>query len=164
MHQRVRHTGDASPEDLTIAVEQMVRRVRRSATAGGLSTAASSAPARPSREGPHRLTDLARAEGVSQPNTTRLVTRPERAGLVRRTADRGDGRGALAGTTDSGLELFRQLRAERARALQEPVEELTGDERRAVRVALPALARAVQDRSRHLRSAPHPNNPEENRT
>jgi DNA-binding MarR family transcriptional regulator len=71
-----------SPEQLMIAVEQLVRHVRHSATAGGLSTAASSALARLGREGPLRLTELARAEGLSQPGMTQLVGRLERAGLV----------------------------------------------------------------------------------
>src|SRR5690349_17827732 len=84
-----------NPDDLIIAVEQMIRYVRQSARTGGLSTAASSALARLSREGPARLTELARAEGVSQPNMTQLVTRLERADLVRRTADASDGRGVL---------------------------------------------------------------------
>lgn len=128
-----------------IAVEQLVRYVRQSATAGGLSTAASSALGRLGREGPQRLTELARAENVSQPNMTQLVTRLERAGLVRRTADRTDGRGVLVEATDTGLEVFRQRRAERAHALRQLVEELSEPERQAVRTALPALARAVQD-------------------
>lgn len=128
-----------------IAVEQLVRYVRHSATAGGLSTAASSALGRLGREGPQRLTELARAENVSQPNMTQLVTRLERAGLVRRTADRTDGRGVLVEATDTGLEVFRQRRAERARALQQLVEELSEPEQQAVMTALPALARAVQD-------------------
>ncbi len=128
-----------------IAVEQLVRYVRHSATAGGLSTAASSALGRLGREGPQRLTELARAENVSQPNMTQLVTRLERAGLVRRTADHTDGRGVLVEATDTGLEVFRQRRAERARALQEVVEELSGPEQSAVGIALPALARAIQN-------------------
>ncbi|MYS42787.1 MarR family transcriptional regulator, partial [Streptomyces sp. SID5998] len=73
-------------------VEQLVRYVLHTATAGGLSTAASSALARLGREGPQRMTELARAEHASQPNMTQLVTRMERAGLVRRTADATDGR------------------------------------------------------------------------
>ncbi|WP_306187262.1 MarR family winged helix-turn-helix transcriptional regulator [Streptomyces sp. MK5] len=137
--------ADASAEDLMIAVEQLVRYVRHSATAGGLSTAASSALGRLGREGPQRLTELARAENVSQPNMTQLVTRMERAGLVRRTADRTDGRGVLVEATDTGLEVFRQRRAERAEALRGLLEELTEPEQQAVRTALPALARAVQD-------------------
>ncbi|MEU6097064.1 MarR family transcriptional regulator [Streptomyces sp. NPDC047079] len=126
----------------------MVRYVRHSATTGGLSTAASSALARLGREGPYRLTDLARAEGVSQPNMTQLVTRMERAGLVRRITDSTDGRGVLVEVTETGLTVFRQRRAERADALEQLIGELTEPEQRAVKVALPALARAIQDRQR----------------
>lgn len=142
----------ASPEDLIIAVEQLVRHVRRSATAGGLSTAASSVLARLGREGPQRLTELARAEGVSQPNMTQLITRLERAGLARRTADHSDGRGVLVAATPTGLDVFRQRRAERAEALQDLVARLTEAERDAVHIALPALARAIRDD--HERPAP----------
>ncbi|MEU6575252.1 MarR family transcriptional regulator [Streptomyces sp. NPDC046805] len=134
------------PEDLMIAVEQLVRYVRKSATAGGLSTAASSALGRLGREGPQRLTVLARAEGVSQPNMTQLVTRMERAGLVQRVADSSDGRVVLVEATDSGLEIFRQRHAERAQALQRLIEEMPEPEQHAVKVALPALARTIQDR------------------
>ena len=137
---------DAPAEGLIIAVEQMVRYVRQSASAGGLSTAASSAIGRLGREGPHRLSELARAEGVSQPNMTQLVTRLERAGLVRRVADHNDGRAVLVEATDSGLEVFLQRRAERAQALHLLVEDLTDAEQQAVRIALPALARAIQGR------------------
>lgn len=149
MQKRVTESADphqAPPEDLIIAVEQMVGYVRRSATAGGLSTAASQTLARLGREGPQRLTELARAEGVSQPNMTQLVTRLERAALVRRTADRSDGRGVLVEATDAGLELFRRRRAERAEALGELVAELDKPEQEAVRLALPALARAIRAR------------------
>ncbi|WP_345657833.1 MarR family winged helix-turn-helix transcriptional regulator [Streptomyces siamensis] len=134
------------PEDLMIAVEQLVRYVRKSATAGGLSTAASSAIARLGREGPQRLTTLARAEGVTQPNMTQLVSRMERGGLVRRVADPSDGRVVLVEATETGLEIFRQRHAERAQALQQLIEELAEPEQHAVKVALPALTRAIQDR------------------
>ncbi|MFK4111124.1 MarR family winged helix-turn-helix transcriptional regulator [Streptomyces sp. NPDC002176] len=153
MHKRVMDTGltetspETSVEDLMLAVEQLVRHVRRSATAGGLSTAASSALGRLGREGPQRLTELARAENATQPNMTQLVTRMERAGLVRRAADRTDGRGVLVEVTERGEEVFRERRAERAEALGQLVGELSEPERQAVRVALPALARAIQERS-----------------
>ncbi|MFF1691825.1 MULTISPECIES: MarR family transcriptional regulator [unclassified Streptomyces] len=145
MDKRAEEVG-AQAEGLMIAVEQMVRFVRQSAVTGGLSTAASSAIGRLSREGPYRLSELARAEGVSQPNMTQLVTRLERAGLVRRVADHNDGRAVLVEATDSGLEVFRQRRSERAHALDLLIEELTEPEQQAVRTALPALARAIQDR------------------
>ncbi|MFI6562317.1 MarR family winged helix-turn-helix transcriptional regulator [Streptomyces sp. NPDC050534] len=147
MHKRVMESADTqdSPEALMIAVEQLVLHVRRSATTGGLSTAASSVLGFLGREGAYRLTDLARTQRVSQPNMTQLVTRLERAGLVRRTADSRDGRGVLVEATDAGMEVFRQRRTERAQALQEIVERLTGPEQEAVRTALPALARAIGD-------------------
>jgi DNA-binding MarR family transcriptional regulator len=129
--------AEAPPEDLIIAVERMVRYVRQSAVTGGLSMAASAVLGRLGREGPCRLTDLARAEGA---------TRLERADLVRRTADHSDGRGVLVEVTDTGLEVSRQRRAERAHALHLLIEELSEPEQRAVQIALPALARAIQDR------------------
>ncbi|MGW3635408.1 MarR family winged helix-turn-helix transcriptional regulator [Streptomyces sp. NPDC005122] len=151
MHKRVMDTDTPAPaEDLMIAVERLVRYVRRSAVTGGLSTAASSALSRLGREGPQRLTELARAENVSQPNMTQLVTRMERAGLVRRTADHSDGRGVLVEATDDGLDVFHRRRAERADALGQLIEDLTEPEQRAVRIALPALARVIDDR--HSRS------------
>ncbi|MEU4656515.1 MarR family transcriptional regulator [Streptomyces sp. NPDC023723] len=137
--------GEVSSEELMIAVELMVRHVRRSAVAGGLSTAASSALGRLTREGPQRLTDLARDEGVSQPNMTQLVTRLERDGLVRRAADARDGRGVLVEVTDPGREVFGRRRAQRSRALQSLIDTLGEAEQRAVRVALPALARAIEE-------------------
>ncbi|WP_420708227.1 MarR family winged helix-turn-helix transcriptional regulator [Streptomyces sp. HGB0020] len=155
MHKRVMEPADAqappdagtqaSPEALMIAVEQLVLYVRRSATTGGLSTAASSVLGFLGREGAYRLTDLARTQRVSQPNMTQLVTRLERAGLVRRTADSRDGRGVLVEATDAGMEVFRQRRTERTQALQQVVDRLTGPEQEAVRTALPALARAIHD-------------------
>ncbi|PPS86927.1 MarR family winged helix-turn-helix transcriptional regulator [Streptomyces sp. MH60] len=148
-------TRDApDPDDLIIAVEQMVRYVRQSARTGGLSTAASSTLARLSREGPQRLTGLARAEGVSQPNMTQLVTRLERAGLVRRTADASDGRVVLVAVTPTGLDVVAARRAERAHALRQLMEDMTGPEQAATSTALLALARVIRNR---------PSTPEEDR-
>lgn len=139
-------TSPEGPDDLIVAVEQMIRYVRQSARTGGLSTAASSTLARLSREGPQRLTELARAEGVSQPNMTQLVTRLERAGLARRTADASDGRGVLVAVTSTGAEALDRRRAERARALRQLMEDMTGPERQATTTALLALARVIDNR------------------
>ncbi|MFE1588323.1 MarR family winged helix-turn-helix transcriptional regulator [Streptomyces sp. NPDC059402] len=139
-------TSPEDPDDLIVAVEQMIRYVRHSARTGGLSTAASSTLARLSREGPQRLTELARAEGVSQPNMTQLVTRLERAGLVRRAADASDGRGVLVAVTSTGLDVVTRRRAERAEALGQLMEDMTGPERQATTTALLALARVIRNR------------------
>ncbi|MFJ4331024.1 MarR family winged helix-turn-helix transcriptional regulator [Streptomyces sp. NPDC088935] len=148
------HNALMDEDDLIIAVEQMVRYVRQSARTGGLSTAAASTLARLNREGPQRLTELARAEGVSQPNMTQLVTRLERTGLARRTADASDGRGVLVVVTPTGLEVLAARRAERSRALRRLMEDMTGPERQATTTALLALARVINNR---------PHTPEEDR-
>jgi DNA-binding MarR family transcriptional regulator len=142
-------TADAEVpvEELTVALEQMVRHMRQYAVSGGLSSSASATLSRLGEEGPRRLTELARAEGASQPNMTQLVTRLERAGLVRRSADVRDGRGVLVEITDTGRDMVRRRRAERTEALRHLVAALTEPEQRAVRIALPALARAIQDRA-----------------
>jgi DNA-binding MarR family transcriptional regulator len=138
--------ADEPTESLTVALEHMLRYVRQSATAGGLSAASSMVLSRLTRLGAVRLTELARAEGVSQPNMTQLVTRMERAGLVRRVADVSDGRGVLVEVTDTGIEVFRRRRAERAHALDLLMHELTEREQQAVRIALPALSHAIEAR------------------
>ncbi|MER5530884.1 MarR family transcriptional regulator [Streptomyces sp. NPDC002677] len=143
MHNEVMDSG-GSGEELVVAFEQLVRYVRQVSTAGGLSSAASSVLGRLGREGPQRLTELARAEGVSQPGMTQLVTRMERDGLVRRIASTDDRRGVLVEGTDAGAALVRQRRAERAEALRELMDRLDPQERSAVVIALPALARLIQ--------------------
>ena len=61
----------------------------RSATLprAGLSLTAAATLARLQRSGPARLTELAGAEGVSQPSMTALIARLADKGLVRRAAD-----------------------------------------------------------------------------
>jgi DNA-binding MarR family transcriptional regulator len=144
MHKRIMDEVVDSPEGLMIAAEELIRHVRLSATAGELSSAASFVLSRLAREGPQRPTELARAESVSQPNMSQLITRLERAGLVRRVADHTDGRGVLVDVTDTGVEVFQRRRTQRAHALQQLIDELTEQEREAVKIALPALARVIR--------------------
>ncbi|MGW0633341.1 MarR family winged helix-turn-helix transcriptional regulator [Streptomyces sp. NPDC002758] len=133
-----------SGEEIVVALEQLVRYVRQVSTAGGLSMAASSVLGRLGREGPQRVTELARAEGVSQPGMTQLVTRMERDGLVRRIASTDDRRGVLVEATDAGADLVAQRRAERVEALRTLMDGLDPQEQSAVVIALPALARLIQ--------------------
>ncbi|MER5538428.1 MarR family winged helix-turn-helix transcriptional regulator [Streptomyces mirabilis] len=143
MHNRVMDP-DGSGEVLVVALEQLVRYVRQVSTAGGLSSAASSVLGRLGREGPQRVTELARGEGVSQPGMTQLVTRMERDGLVRRIASTDDRRGVLVEATDAGADVVKARHAERAEALRELVDRLDPQEQSAVAIALPALARLIQ--------------------
>jgi DNA-binding MarR family transcriptional regulator len=140
MHNGVMHSN-ASGTELVVVLEHLVTLMRQVSSAGGLSTAASSALNRLGRDGPHRLTELAQAQGVSQPGMTQLVTRMEREGLVRRTANRDDRRGVVVEATEAGLDLVRRRRAERADALQHRLDRLDPQDQAAIAAALPALAR-----------------------
>ncbi len=140
MHHMVMESEDPGAE-LLLVLEQLVRFVRQVATADGLSPAASSALRRLLRDGPLRITELANAEGVSQPGMTQLITRLEREGLVRRNASAEDKRGVQVEVTGTGAELIRRRRAERAAMLQRMIESLPLADQAAVTAALPALGR-----------------------
>jgi len=93
------------------------------------------------RSGPCRLTDLAVAEGVSQPSMTALVARLADAGLVERAPDPTDGRVVLSTLTPAGAELLDRRREVRADRLAGPLQGLSDDDVATITAALPALAR-----------------------
>jgi DNA-binding MarR family transcriptional regulator len=74
--------------------------------------------------GPTRLSDLARAEGVTRPTMTRIVDALEQRGYVTRQPDPGDGRAQLVVATRRGRALISQGRAIRVKALAARIETL----------------------------------------
>ncbi|MGH4031613.1 MarR family winged helix-turn-helix transcriptional regulator [Actinomycetota bacterium Odt1-20B] len=93
---------------------------------------------------PLRLTELTRTEQVSQPGITQLVTRLEREGLLERRPDPSDGRAVLVHITEAGRRIGRSRHADRTRHLAPLVDQLTPEERRALKDALPALTRLAE--------------------
>jgi DNA-binding MarR family transcriptional regulator len=89
--------------------------------------------------GPARITDLARAEHITQPSMTVLVSRLEQDGLVERRPDPGDGRVVNVAITSEGIAVLEQARAARSEALQARLARLTPAEHAALLAALPAL-------------------------
>ena len=63
-------------------------------------------------ERPQRITELAAAEGVTQPAITRLVDRLQDRGWVAREPDPEDGRAVMVCVTHAGEEMLNTLRAE----------------------------------------------------
>lgn len=139
--------SDASGAELVLVLEHLVTFIRQVSTVGDLSVAASSALNRLGRDGPHGLTELAHAQRVSQPGMTQLITRMEREGLVRRTANSDDRRAVLVEATDAGLDLLERRRAERTEALQHLLDRLDPQDRAAIAAALPALARLIESQT-----------------
>jgi DNA-binding MarR family transcriptional regulator len=91
--------------------------------------------------GPKRLSELTATEQVSQPAITQLVARLERDGLVERRPDPRDGRAVLVRATPAGTGIVRARHDDRVARLARLFEQLTPEERNAVRAALPALKR-----------------------
>lgn len=143
--------GSRTGAELAVVLEQLTRLVRQLATAGDLSLSALMLLARLVRLGPQRLTDLATAEGLSQPGTTQLVGRLERDGWVRRTTSGSDRRGVLVEVTGAGRDLVTLRRTQRAAALSRLLDHLDPADRAAIEHALPALTRLIEVRTADLR-------------
>lgn len=130
-----------SLDELAGVVERLVTWLRRSTAVPGYSVTSRLTLARLQADGPARISDLARLEGVTQPAMTGLVNRLETEGMVTRTADPTDARAALVALTDSGRAFVETRRVERARVLAGRVERLSDADRAVILAALPALDR-----------------------
>jgi DNA-binding MarR family transcriptional regulator len=128
-------------EQFAGCLERLVGWLRRHTAIPGYSVTSRLTLVRLDNDGPARISDLARLEGVTQPAMTALVNRLEGEGLVRRSADPTDARAALVALTAAGREFVDARRAERARLLAGRVERLSDADRRAILDALPALDR-----------------------
>lgn len=109
-------------------LEQLLRLMRQIAPAGDLILPAAAVLARPVRDGPQRLTELATYEGVSHPWMTQLVTRLERDRLARRMSGNDDRRVVLVEVTGAGRRLVEGRRAQRADVLRHLLGRLDGDD------------------------------------
>ncbi|WP_370949656.1 MarR family winged helix-turn-helix transcriptional regulator [Amycolatopsis sp. cg5] len=96
------------------------------------------------KTGPRRITDLAAAEGVTQPAMTVLVRVMEEAGLVERKGDPSDKRVTLVCLTKAGASYVRTRRQAGVDAYGRLIDKLTADEADALAAALPALLRLAE--------------------
>ncbi len=125
----------------TTAVERLFSLLRHGNPPNDISLTAASTLRRLEREGPRRLTELAAAEGVTQPAMTQLAQRLERDGLAERAADATDGRVVLVRVTQAGRDLLAHRRAVRAEHLAVQLRHLCADDEALIAAALPALER-----------------------
>src|SRR5215467_2241973 len=124
---------------IAAGVERLVGLLRSLSPADGLSATAASTLATLERSGPRRLTALAVQGGVTQPAMTQLIARLEDAGLVRREADRADGRVVQVRLTDQGRDTLARRRAVRAERLAVILDRISAEDRAALGAALPAI-------------------------
>lgn len=133
---------DIDRTELAARLDDAVVGLRQvTASRSDLSLTAAATLATLQRTGPARLTELALAEGVSQPSMTALIARLSGQGLVARAADPTDGRAVVLTLTDAGADLLARRRAQRATRLAGPLAHLDDDDVARIATALPALAR-----------------------
>ncbi|MBM7784920.1 MarR family winged helix-turn-helix transcriptional regulator [Tenggerimyces flavus] len=129
----------APPTELVAALERVVRLVRRLSPSTGMSLTAVGTLSTLDRVGPHRLTELALTEAVSQPAMTQLIARLADAGLVERVADPGDRRVVVVRITQAGKDELAYRRSIRTERLTELLEDLDPRHQQALHAAAPAI-------------------------
>ncbi|HEX4252063.1 MAG TPA: MarR family transcriptional regulator [Pseudonocardia sp.] len=128
---------------IVAGLERLIGLIRLLTPAGEISLTTASTLARLANAGPHRLSDLAAREGVTQPAMTQLVSRLERNGLAERRGDTDDRRVVMVHITPAGQQLLDQRRKARAIQLSGLLDELSHDEEHSIASALPALNKLV---------------------
>jgi DNA-binding MarR family transcriptional regulator len=131
------------PPVLTAAeLETLVLRLTAVTTRrDGFSRTAAATLSRLAGSGAARLTDLAVAEGVSQPSMSSLIARLVDQGLVRREPDPDDARAVRLSLTAAGDALVAERRTARTQRLDTALAELSADDVTRLADALPALTR-----------------------
>ncbi|GIG85885.1 MarR family winged helix-turn-helix transcriptional regulator [Plantactinospora endophytica] len=133
--------GEAALLRTVTSFDRLLGLLRRLSTPDGLSLTAASTLYRLEEFGAHRVSDLAVAEGVTQPGMTQLVSRLERDGLAERRSDPADRRVVAVAITPAGRELVRHRRRARAAKLSELLGDVSAEERAAIELSLRVLER-----------------------
>ena len=123
---------------LAASFERLFELLRR-LTPEPMSLTSASTLRRLDRAGDHRLSELATAEGVTQPAMTQLVDRLQGMSLLERAQDPADGRVVQVRITDEGRALLARRRAVRAQRVAELLHRLSPGEQALLTAALPAM-------------------------
>ena len=132
---------EATVSELTLAVGQLVRRLRAEANPGELTLSQTAVLARLDAVGWSTTADLARAEAVKPQSTGATLTSLEQERLVRRRPHPTDGRQVLFGLTDEGVEARRLRRVAKRAWLLAALGELSPDELHSLEAAIPLIRR-----------------------
>jgi DNA-binding MarR family transcriptional regulator len=131
----------SSSTSLVEELDQLLLELGALASArSGLSRTAAATLTRLQRSGPTRITELAVAEGVTQPTMSALVNRLVGQGLLSRGDDPQDARVVVLRVTDAGADLLARRRDDRAARLAHALADLPAADADRITAALPALA------------------------
>ena len=143
-----RDDGDEGAElaaHLRMSVMRLARRLRQlDVAADGVTLSQMSAIYVLMGHGPMTVGDLAAAEKVQPPTMTRLVSRMEDDGYVRRSPHATDGRVVIVEATEAGAHLVAASRARRTAELSRRLGTLSVAERRSLGTLLGLLDKLVE--------------------
>ena len=125
------------------AAIHLLRRIRKVDEASGLSAARLSALSVLVFGGPTTVGALARAEQVSAPTISRLVSGLERDGFVVREVDEEDARAVRVRATPKGRRVLAQGRERRVAELVQLLEDVSADELRTLGSAAAIMERVL---------------------
>src|SRR5919112_4913734 len=115
------------PARLRLVIARTARRLRQEA-GDELSPSMTAALATIEMHGPLAPSRLAELERVKRPTATRVLRRLEEEGLIERTADPSDGRGAVVSVTRQGAALLKKLRSRKNAYLARRLRELPDED------------------------------------
>jgi DNA-binding MarR family transcriptional regulator len=132
---------------LRTAIGRLARRLRttRAARQAGLTPTGISVLLTVTRGGVIRMAELSESEGINPTMLSRVVSDLATAGLVERVSDAADRRAAWVSITRKGKRLAERMRAERTEALNAAMTGLSGEHRRRIEGALPALEALAEE-------------------
>ncbi|ABO58051.1 MarR family transcriptional regulator [Burkholderia vietnamiensis] len=134
-------TADTVATDLTLAVGQLIRRLRSEIDSEGLGMSQTSALARLERQGPMTTAELARAEAMKPQSMKAILASLEEDGLVEREPHPTDGRQILFLLTAAGREARRKRNAAKHAWLGAAIGKLEPDEMRTLADAIALIRR-----------------------
>ena len=121
----------------------LLRRIRKVDEASGLSAARLSALSVLVFGGPSTVGALARAEQVSAPTMSRLLSGLEKDGFVSREADEDDARAVRVRATAKGTRVLREGRARRVDELAGLLDDLPSEDLRTLAHAAEIMERVL---------------------
>ncbi len=126
--------------DLRVALLRIQRQLR-TRSGSDITPSQSSALSRIEQSGPVRLGSLAELEGTTAATMSRVIDSLADRQLIERVPDPDDGRASLVRLSPEGGALLHGLRARYTEALRGALADLSDEEQRVVRRAIPVLER-----------------------
>ena len=130
----------------------LARRLNAASSGEGLTPAQASVLAIVVNRGPLGLAELTEIEGLNPTMLSRVVSRLDSFGLVRRRRDPDDYRAARVEVTPEGEDVWQRISAERTEVISQCVACLPAQQEAALAAALPALENLSEGLRAALRS------------